>query len=114
MVFEPVPHCGCDACDETAADGVQQLVELVAGVVTGGLTEWARRPPPAVQDLLGRHGPSAPGFGFLLEAEDGWRSGSAEPHLLSADATREVLARLPAGCWQPWPVRDAGGRSTPR
>ncbi len=44
---ELFPSCGCDACDESAAEVVEHLHEWLGGVVRGGLVErldrWPRR-----------------------------------------------------------------------
>lgn len=41
-VVEPVPVCGCDACDETAEQEQARLESLVGDLTTGRLTESIR------------------------------------------------------------------------
>lgn len=87
-----LPHCGCDACDETLDECREQLRDLVAAVVAGSLGER------------------------LLRAGDGWEreqwvrgdgcSWSSRTPVTGAvlDALR---AALPDGRtrWEPWPTR---------
>lgn len=35
----PIPDCGCDACDETFEECVNQLSELTGTLTSGGLSE---------------------------------------------------------------------------
>lgn len=41
-VVEPVPVCGCDACDETAEEEQARLESMVGDLTTGRLTESIR------------------------------------------------------------------------
>ncbi|WP_345217140.1 DUF6226 family protein [Georgenia halophila] len=88
------PACGCDACDEPLEAQVEDLEEYVLGVAAGHLTEWVR----------GR----VTWVGFRLEAVDGHRSGESRSDMSSAAVrdARHRLAALPAGRWQPWPLKD--------
>jgi Family of unknown function (DUF6226) len=49
-----LPDCGCDACDESAADAIAGLVEIVDDVVGGAFTEQLRRWRPGLTVELGR------------------------------------------------------------
>ena len=43
--LEPTfPHCGCDACDETAGEAEAELMQLVDDVVHGRLIEYVEIP----------------------------------------------------------------------
>ena len=73
----PFPACGCDACDETAESGADQMERLVMAVVAGGYGErypagrrrWnsyalTRRTDPATKAVKARHRhPREPGCG---------------------------------------------------
>lgn len=91
-----LPHCGCDACDETAATVAGQVEDLVLGVARGRLQETA----------------SAGAVGHRLDTDDGWSSSTGDGSHVAAARLREAerrLAALPDG-WQPWPLR--AGRRT--
>ncbi len=42
---ESFPHCGCDACDETADGSIGKMTEMAEAVVSGGFRETMRVPP---------------------------------------------------------------------
>ncbi len=42
---EPFPGCGCDACDETADESMEEMTRMVEAVVSGGFRESMRVPP---------------------------------------------------------------------
>ncbi|ACZ29908.1 hypothetical protein Xcel_0876 [Xylanimonas cellulosilytica DSM 15894] len=110
MLWTAVPHCGCDACDETATRSADELESTVTAVVRGGLTEWLRHPPPAAQALIGERGRGEPpGPGRLLVDGSGWSCGSVAEPWAGLDAAKDVLGRLPGGRWRPWPVRPRTG-----
>jgi hypothetical protein len=46
-LVEPIPICGCDACDETAEEGRGRLGQLVDALVNGRFRERMRVPPLA-------------------------------------------------------------------
>jgi hypothetical protein len=41
---EPIPTCGCDACDETAEEGEKELNRVVSALTSGTLHERIRLP----------------------------------------------------------------------
>lgn len=85
---EPIPDCGCDACDEDLEDCGRMLAENVATVIAGTFGErldgrwhvrWSR-------------------------GDDRERSGRT---LLTRHERARLLRRMPAGesTWGPWPPR---------
>jgi hypothetical protein len=91
----PFPACGCDACDETAESGADQMERLVMAVVAGG---YGERYP------AGRRRWNS----YALTAADGSGSESGEGDVGGIPEARlrdgaERLGSLPNG-WQPWPT----------
>ena len=41
---EPLPNCGCDACDEDADEEIEGMTEMFESVIAGGLLEAVRIP----------------------------------------------------------------------
>lgn len=37
------PHCGCDACDESPDELVEEMIEQIQHLVASTVTEWSRR-----------------------------------------------------------------------
>lgn len=97
FLVEPLPACGCDACDDSAASVADDLEWMVFAVVEGGLTEKVTRGPRA-------------SIGHRLERSDGWRGGEGRAGTqttrgeLSDGRTR--LAQI-GGAWAAWPRRVA-------
>lgn len=97
LLVEPVPVCGCDACDENWETVADDLEWMVFAVVEGGFTERVtRRPRTRVS--------------HRLERSDGYRGGKG---LAGADTTRrqladarDRLAPLHGGRWEPWSPRE--------
>jgi hypothetical protein len=90
-----VPHCGCDACDESAEGSADSFEQTVFDAVLGPFREWSR---PS-RDRSG---------GWVTGSETG--SGWGEAQLELANVERDTLERaagLPAR-WEPWTRRDAG------
>jgi hypothetical protein len=91
LVDETLPSCGCDACDETAASAMEELVDTVQAVVAGG---FAERPP-------GRRGSG----GWSLRSDGGSRnSGTAEAPEDPLVPVEAVVA-LGGAAWPAWPRR---------
>nr|WP_297430282.1 DUF6226 family protein [uncultured Actinotalea sp.] len=87
-----VPVCGCDACDEGLEELATRLEEHVMAVVEGRFREQ-------VGAGLVSHG--------LTDRSGGGESSTAYPDV-PADGWEEqarILAGLPGGQWQPWPLR---------
>jgi hypothetical protein len=130
LVLEPVPVCGCDACDETAASGYAAAERLILAVINGGLTEWTGRAPKRVRELTGRRGlpwlkvPSfapltnAPrgagraglrgasrGSGFSLETPDGQQTSWSAMHRGDADPGVRLFGGEKQRHWAQWPRR---------
>ena len=97
-VTEPFPSCGCDACDESAADEIERLTELVDVVTAGGFREAVQCPK----------GPLA---------GDGWREFEfrAPTYRRSSKSriSRTRALQMTGGArrlklhWQPWPRRQS-------
>lgn len=93
---EPLPSCGCDACDaswETVADDLEwQIMAVVEGGFTEGVTRGAR-----------------PRVSFRLERSEGYRAGEGlalfDTTRRALSAARARLARLD-GPWAPWSPRE--------
>ena len=96
---EPLPGCGCDACDETADGSMEEMCQMVEAVVSGGFREAMRVPL-----LLGdgwreaevRFNDDHGGFSTS-------RSRVSRSHVLEiAGGKRKVTLE-----WKPWPLRNA-------
>ena len=60
-VTEPFPSCGCDACDESAADEIERVTELVDIGTAGGFREAVKCPRgPLARDAWLEHEFRAP------------------------------------------------------
>ena len=93
---EPLPSCGCDACDETADGAIEEMTRMVEAVVSGGFREAMRVPP-----LMG----------------DGWQVSEFQ----FSDGSSASRGRVPRSRalemtgserhvpleWKPWPRRNA-------
>ncbi len=97
LLVEPLPGCGCDACDDSAETVADDLEWRVFAVVEGGFTERVTR---RLRTWVS-HG---------LERSDGYRGGEG---LAGADTTRrqladarDRLAPLDGGRWEPWSPRE--------
>jgi hypothetical protein len=91
-VVEPVPVCGCDACDETAEQEQARLESMVGDLTTGRLTESIR----------------------LRLWGDGWLvRGAPDPHEVSRIGrarARALIARAGGRRrfdYRPWPRRSS-------
>jgi len=93
-----LPHCGCDACDETTTSAADDLEELVDDVVEGRFEEH----------VSARHSR----VGFRRWSPGGSSSGGGSRPEIPRQRLDQASARLDAldGPWQPWPRRrvDAG------
>lgn len=92
------PHCGCDACDETAAGGQAELTELVDAVVSGRIREYVDLP------LIGD--------GWLGNAQ--WSSGgnSSGKSRITRKQARKLIAAADGRRkieYGPWPQREGVG-----
>ena len=101
---EPFPDCGCDACDETAEDGLDSLREVVGAVVAGQFREWFRLQPDG-SGKIGRDfwSPDLQRQGWSrVEPYAVWRFSGGNDWVLN---------------WQPWPrkphSRDAEFSGSP-
>ena len=101
-VTEPFPSCGCDACDESAADEIERLTELVDIVTAGGFREAIKCPRgPLARDAWLEHEFRAPG-----SARSG-KSRITHPRALQmSGGARHLKLR-----WEPWPRRGSDGRN---
>lgn len=97
LLEEPLPGCGCDACDDSAEAVANDLEWMVFAVVEGGLSERVTRGPRTW-------------VSHRLERSDGYRCGEG---LAVADSTRKGLADararlapLEGGRWEPWGPRE--------
>jgi hypothetical protein len=92
---EPIPACGCDACDETADSAIEELCFLVEQIVAGRFREELR---------LSRLSGSA----WLLRefgGRDVGASRSGKTRMTRAGA-RQLLGTGPRKYdWKPWPRR---------
>ena len=97
FLVEPLPDCGCDACDETAEENFEFLQEMVDAVVAGEFKEWFGLQP----DGRGRLGYEF----WSTEAHRGYRKGSKtirmgmEPRF--SDGNGWIVD------WEPWTPRTA-------
>jgi len=96
LLVEPLPLCGCDACDESWETAADDLEWLVLAVVEGGFTEGVTRRPRAR-------------VSYKLERSDSYRGG--EGLRAGADTTRRELSAARAGlaqiggAWAAWSPR---------
>ena len=98
-VTEPFPSCGCDACNESAADEIERLTELVDIVTAGGLREAVQCPkgPLAGDGWLK--------FEFRMPT---YRRRSSESRIRRSRALQmSGGARHLKLHWQPWSRRQA-------
>ena len=96
---EPFPHCGCDACDETADRLIENMTKMVEAFVSGGFREAMRVPL-----LLG----------------DGWRESefrhSGGSSSSGGRVRRSRALEMTGGKrhltfdWKPWTRRNVWGR----
>jgi hypothetical protein len=86
------PQCGCDACDETPEDLIEELSQTLVAVAEGGLVERLNRRWLAA-GLTG----------------GGWASEGNQR--LDREQYAELSRRAPAGryAWPPWPRRTPAG-----
>lgn len=92
----PFPLCGCDACNEGAADQAERLDDVVGKVVAGLFAEEVRIPPFGDARLHHRLGDT-----LLREGldEEGWTTlPRAVARALAGPGPRRIE-------WQPWPRR---------
>ena len=89
---EPLPACGCDACDETLPELTEKMILVVRAVVAGTVGERLRR-----EGLVWWHE-------RWLETADGGGSGSSR---VERGAVKALRARMPGDekRWAPWPLR---------
>ena len=97
-VIEPFPSCGCDACDESAADEIERLTELVDVVTSEGFREAVQCPkgPLAVDSWL-KSEFRAPTY------RRSSKSRITRPRALQMTGGARSLKLH----WQPWPRRQA-------
>jgi hypothetical protein len=92
--IEPFPHCGCDACQESAPDEIERFSRIVDAVVAGRFHETARKPF----------------FGRALVSHEFWdddgvgRSGGGR-YLSRAHARESFRGRPRDLHWGAWPRR---------
>jgi hypothetical protein len=97
-ITEPFPSCGCDACDESAADEIERLTELVDIVTAGGFREAIKCPRgPLARDAWLEH---------EFRAPESARSGKSRIHRPRALQMSGGARRLDLR-WHPWPRRQA-------
>ena len=89
---EPIPECGCDACDETVEDCAELLDEIVEAVINGSFGERIVRDHDGVWHETWR------------STEVGSRSNRS---LLSAAAAQKLSGTLGSDDvrWAPWPKK---------
>lgn len=96
LYVEPLPVCGCDACDDTWEAVADELEWRVLAVVEGGFTERVTRG-------LRAH------VGHTLTRADSWRGaeGRSGPDTTRRDlaAARSRLATID-GAWAAWSPRE--------
>ena len=79
------PHCGCDACDESVSDAIDQLEQLVFAIVEGRFTESAEG------NLVGHR----------ITVDNGWSGGSSAPEMTPLeDASGNPLQPQPWAAWK--------------
>lgn len=94
---EPIPVCGCDACDETVDDCVELLRDIVDAVITGSFGERIVRDSEGLWHQTWR------------STTAGSQSGRSR---LTAEAARKISEELGSADarWAPWPLRlEASG-----
>jgi hypothetical protein len=92
------PACGCDACDETAADQAEQLEWQVLAVAAGHYRESYT---PDVDLPLS--------FSLQMVGDVGTQGGRSQVTGYSTErlaAAGERLRELPGGGWARWPSKD--------
>ena len=93
---KPFPRCGCDACDETPDELIEEMTKMVEAVVSGGFRESVRAP------LLLGDGWRESEFRFN---DGGLGSGGRIQRSRALEMTggkRRVTLE-----WKPWPRRNA-------
>jgi hypothetical protein len=82
------PMCGCDACDETAAEAIREMLRVVVDVVAGRFAERLTRLPSRLW--------------VRTSTEHGWSA-------LDRARYAELAAAAPPGehTWPAWPRRSA-------
>ncbi len=93
---EPFPNCGCDACDETADDLIENMNQMVEAVVSGGFRE-AIRVPRLLGDGWRESSLRFSGGGFQRGESRVRRSRALE----MTGGNRNVTLD-----WKPWPRRQ--------
>lgn len=102
------PDCGCDACDDSVPDLLDDLEASVLTIVEGGMSEWRSGPDPAsplITDDAGNpigdsHVPwrvHARLDGRLRTETGGWSDGEPDPVELPDEPFH----------WPAWPLRTA-------
>lgn len=90
------PHCGCDACDESLEEVLEELEKLVFAVVDGCYRESFSRRGRWVEHAS-THGDGSSASG---------RSRPSEFQKRRLEAAKSILAGLGGrGNWAPWPER---------
>ncbi len=92
---EPVPDCGCDACDETAESAIHRLSWLVENVAAGHFRE-AIKLPRVLGDAWQTKEIGQPDSG-------GWSRGSGR--VRRARARKMLEGSRSEYDWKPWPRR---------
>lgn len=91
-IREPIPVCGCDACDETVEECEELLLDIVDAVATGSFGERIVRDSDGVWHQTWRSTKARSSSGrTLVTAEE-------------TDALREKLGSDDAR-WAPWPSK---------
>jgi len=97
LLVEPMPVCGCDACDDSAEHLVDDLEWKVLAMIEGGFREHVTRGPRAhISHTLERSDRSL--------SSEGRAGADTTPKELSAARAR--LAPLDGGRWKPWSQRE--------
>ena len=89
---EPIPECGCDACDETAEDCAELLNNIVHAVTTGSVGERIVRDHDGVWHETWR------------SSEVGSRSNRSRLSAVEAQKLSETLGSDDVR-WAPWPKK---------
>ena len=104
LLVEPLPVCGCDACDDSVEALADGLEWKVSAIIEGGFTERVTRGPRTR-------------ISQRLERSDGYRGGEG---LAGVDTTRGQLADararlapLHGGRWEPWSPRERASGAQP-
>ena len=93
---ESLPHCGCDACDETADEAIEEMTQMVEAVVSGGFREAIRVPM-----LLG-HGWNETEFRFGKGGFSASRGRVRRSRALEMTGGKRSVTLN----WEPWPPRN--------